>query len=145
MRITATALLALIVSVGLAGARPSDAPEYKKVVKHFDGDQTVMGETISYPEGKPVNIQSLIVTLRPGESTGWHKHGVPTYGYILSGTVDVTYRDRGKRSYSRGQAFMEAMDVWHNGSTVGDEPVRILVVFMGAKGGRPVIRDGAPK
>lgn len=35
---------------------------------------------------------------------------------------------------------MEAMDVWHNGATVGDDPVRILVVFMGAKGARPVIR-----
>ena len=145
MRITATALLATLILVGPVSARPPDAPDYKKIEKHFSGDQTVIGETIRYPKGEPVNIQSLTVTLKPGESTGWHKHGVPTYGYILSGELTVEYAEKGKRVYQAGAAFMDAIDWWHNGSNGTGSPVRVLVVFMGAKGHAPVIRKGAPQ
>jgi quercetin dioxygenase-like cupin family protein len=145
MRITATALLALLVSVGPVSAKPADQPDYKKVKKLFSGDQTIVGETIHYPQGEPVNIRSLIVTLKPGEATGWHKHGVPTYGYMLSGELSVDYGKKGKRVYRTGEAFMEAMDWWHNGLNETGKPARVLVVFMGAKGHPPVIREGAPK
>ena len=145
MRIIAAALLATLVSVGPVSARPPDAPDYKKIEKHFSGDQTVIGETIRYPQGGPVNIQSLSVTLMPGETTGWHKHGVPTYGYILSGELTVDYAEKGKRVYRTGEAFMDAIDWWHNGSNGTGKQTRILVVFMGAKGYSPVIREGAPQ
>ena len=144
MRIIATAMLALLVWAGPASARSPDQPDYKKIEKLFSGDQTIVGETIHYPEGEPVNIRSLIVTLKPGETTGWHKHGVPTYGYILSGDLSVDYGEKGKRVYRAGEAFMEAMDWWHNGSNDTGKPARVLVVFMGAKGHPPVIREGAP-
>ncbi len=145
MRVTAISLLALAVSVGPVSARPPETPEYKKVEKLYSGDQSIVGETIRYPNGDPVNIRSLIVSLKPGEKTGWHKHGVPTYGYILSGDLSVDYGEKGKRVYKAGEAFMEAMDWWHNGSNETAKPVRVLVVFMGAKGHAPVIREGAPK
>lgn len=144
MRIIVTAMLAFLVWVGPASARSPDQPDYKKIEKLFSGDQTIVGETIHYPEGSPVNIRSLIVTLKPGETTGWHKHGVPTYGYILSGVLNVDYGEKGKRVYRAGDAFMEAMDWWHNGSNDTGKPARVLVVFMGAKGPPPVIREGAP-
>lgn len=90
MRLALSLLLCCLLTSSIVSARAPDDIQYRKVVKHFDADRTVMGERISYPKGDPVNIQSLIVTLRPGESTGWHKHGVPTYGYILSGVVEVS-------------------------------------------------------
>jgi quercetin dioxygenase-like cupin family protein len=145
MRITATALLAFVFSVGPVSAKAPGQPEYKKIEKLFSGDQTIVGETIQYPQGDPVNIRSLIVTLKPGEETGWHKHGVPTYGYMLSGNLSVDYGKKGKRVYRAGEAFMEAMDWWHNGINDTGKPARVLVVFMGAKGHPPVIRKGAPK
>ena len=145
MRYLLAAIILVFALAETSGAKSPAQPDYKKVVKHFDGNKTIIGETIRYPSGNPVNIQSLVVTLLPGETTGWHKHGVPTYGYILSGSVTVDYGEKGKRTYRAGDAFMEAMDWWHNGSANGSEPVRILVVFMGAKGVRPVIREGAPK
>ncbi len=144
MRIAATALLVLAASTGPASTRPPDQPDYRKIEKHFSGDQTVIGETIRYPKGGPVNIQSLTVTLGPGETTGWHKHGVPAYGYILAGDLTIDYGEKGKRVYRAGEAFMDAIDWWHNGSNDTGKPVRILVVFMGAKGLSPVIRKGAP-
>lgn len=145
MRYLLAGIILVFALAETSGAKSPGQPDYKKVIKHFDGNKTIIGETIRYPAGDPTNIQSLVVTLLPGEATGWHKHGVPTYGYILSGSVTVDYGEKGKRTYRAGDAFMEAMDWWHNGRTEGGEPVRILVVFMGAKGARPVIREGAPK
>jgi len=117
MRIITTALLALLIPMSPVSAKSPEKPDYKKVEKLFSGDQTIVGETIHYPKGDPVNIRSLIVTLKPGDKTGWHKHGVPTYGYMLSGGLSVDYGEKGKRVYKAGEAFMEAMDWWHNCAT----------------------------
>lgn len=144
MRFVAATLLAFaVLAVPALGLAPSQ-PDYKRLEKLYSGDKTIIGQTISYPKGDPVEIQSLIVTMKPGETTGWHKHGVPTYGYILSGQVTVDYGKKGKRTYRAGEAYMEAMDWWHDGANTGPVPVRILVVFMGAKGHSAVIKDGAP-
>ena len=86
-------------------------------------------------------MTSLIVTMKPAEETGLHRHGVPTYGYILEGQVTVDYGTHGKRTYRKGQAFMEAETATHNGTNDGDVPVRILVVFMGAQGSKNVIHE----
>jgi len=64
---------------------------------------------------------------------------VPLFAYILDGELTVDYGDRGTRTYRRGEAFMEAMDVAHAGINTGTQPVRLLAVYMGAKGAEDVI------
>ena len=130
----------LIILAPAAMAAGTAGPDYARVLSLLSTSQTIVGETIAYPPGPPAKITSAIVTLVPGESTGVHKHGVPTYGYILSGSVTVDYGDHGRRVYKAGTAFMEAMDVWHDGVNSGDVPCRILVVFMGSPTARNVIR-----
>jgi quercetin dioxygenase-like cupin family protein len=144
MRRVTISIFSFLVFAAVAEARSPGEPQYKRVEKLYTGNQTITGETIRYPNGDPVNIQSLVVTMRPGETTGWHKHGVPTYGYVLSGTLSVDYGEKGKHVYQTGEAFMEAMDWWHNGKNEGKVPARVLVVFMGARGSAAVVRDGAP-
>jgi quercetin dioxygenase-like cupin family protein len=61
------------------------------------------------------------------------------FAYILDGEITVDYGDRGKRTYRKGDAFMEAMDVPHFGADTGTLPVRILAVFMGAEGAADTI------
>jgi quercetin dioxygenase-like cupin family protein len=95
---------------------------------------TVLGQAIDYPAGDPAQVTSLIVTLEPGEETGWHKHPVPLYAYLLSGQITVDYGEQGSKTYRPGEAFMEAVESWHNGHNAGPEPARILVVVMGAVG-----------
>jgi quercetin dioxygenase-like cupin family protein len=94
---------------------------------------TVAGETLRYPTGA-AHVTAEIVTLPPGVQTALHKHGVPMFAYILDGEITVDYGDRGKRTYHKGDSIMEAMDVAHFGADAGAQPVRILVVFMGAEG-----------
>jgi quercetin dioxygenase-like cupin family protein len=95
---------------------------------------TIAGETLHYPVTGAAHVTAEIATLPPGVRTALHKHGVPTFAYILDGEITVDYGDRGKRTYRKGDSLMEAMDVAHFGADAGAQPVRILVVFMGAEG-----------
>lgn len=117
------------------------ADDYARVVPLFDGSKNIVGETLVYPQSGPAKVTSLIVTMEPGEETGPHRHGVPTYGYILEGQVTVDYGTHGTRTYRKGEAFMEAEGVTHDGVNDGNVPVRILVVFMGAEGASNVIHE----
>lgn len=95
--------------------------------------KTILGETLRYPTGEP-HVTASIITLAPGQRTIPHKHGVPLFAYILDGELSVDYGDKGVRTYRKGDSLMEAMDVVHYGFNPGKEPVRLLAVYMGAKG-----------
>lgn len=97
-------------------------------------ETTIIGQPIAYPTAAPAKITSAIVTMLPGEATGWHQHDVPMFGYILEGEVTVDYGAKGTRVYRQGDAVIEAVDWPHNGRNTGTVPARILAVFMGAKG-----------
>ena len=94
---------------------------------------TVTDEPIRYPSGT-AHINAVELTLKPGQQTGWHVHPVPLFGYILEGELTVDYGAKGKRTYRKGEALMEAMNQAHNGLNTGRRPLKILVVFMGAAG-----------
>jgi quercetin dioxygenase-like cupin family protein len=100
---------------------------------------SIVGEMLHYPTSGPAHVTAAIVTVAPGDKTIVHKHGVPLFAYILEGELTVDYGQHGKRTYQQGQAFMEAMDVAHYGSSTGSQPVRILAVYMGADGAENVI------
>ena len=112
---------------------------YSKVQPVLDTSKTVMGEILTLQDSSPLHIISTIVTIDPGEVTGWHKHGVPLYIYILSGEVTVDYGDKGVRTFGPGASYMEAMDYWHRGTNRGKVSVRILCVYMGSDKAQNVI------
>ena len=91
--------------------------------------QTVLEQPIVYPTEGPAKVAAAIVTMQPGEETGWHQHDVPMFGEV---TVD--YGAGGARVYRQGDALVEAIDVPHNGRNTGKGEARILSVFMGAEG-----------
>ena len=100
---------------------------------------SIIGETIRYPKTGRAHVTAAIVTLAPGGRTIVHKHGVPLFAYILDGELTVDYGKHGKRTYLKGQTFMEAMNAPHIGINTGSEPVRLLAVYMGAKHAKDVI------
>ncbi|WP_419906928.1 cupin domain-containing protein [Hoeflea sp.] len=124
-----------VVFAGLvSAAHGHDARDYQRVEPLLDDKTTVLGQPLAYPQQGDAKIQSAIVTLLPGEETGTHTHPYPTYGYILSGELTVTYPGGVEKVYKQGQAVMDAVNEPHNGRNTGTEPVRILVVFMGVDG-----------
>jgi quercetin dioxygenase-like cupin family protein len=94
---------------------------------------SVIGQPIAYPDGAP-EVTAAIVTLAPGQATGWHLHEVPLFGYILEGELTVDYGPDGTRTYAAGDAFLEAFGSEHDGLGTGAGPTRLLAVYMGAAG-----------
>lgn len=98
----------------------------------LSGAETVLGQTVAYPDGPP-KITAAIVTMVPGQTTGPHHHEVPLFAYVLEGELTVDYGPDGSRTYTRGDAFLEAYKTSHNGTNTGTGPARILAVFAGSE------------
>ena len=94
--------------------------------------KTVLGQTYTFPAGTPL-IKPFKITIEPGMKTGPHKHAIPLLAYVLSGELGVDYGSRGKKSFSAGEAYVEAIDWCHVGYAEGDEAVQILAVYLGQR------------
>lgn len=127
-------LAGLLGAAGLLIAASDRGLTRDSVASLLNSGQTIIGQQISYPTGAPAKITSVIVTMLPGEQTGWHQHDVPMFGYILEGEVTVDYGSKGIHVYRQGEAILEAVDWPHDGRNTGRGPARILAVFMGADG-----------
>lgn len=139
-RVGRFAPLLAAAALGFAVAEIASAREAAPVVQTLlSSSQTIAGEIIGYPSGTPARITAAIVTFAPGQETGWHTHGVPTFGYILDGELSVDYGSKGTRVYKAGDALLEAIGHPHNGRNTGAVPMRILAVFMGAEGAKTSI------
>ncbi len=134
----ARAAIAVFAALALAGtpalaqpAAPPPAPPGPTSQALLSTGTTILGQPLDYPDGTPA-VTSSIISLAPGVSTGWHRHGAPLFAYILEGELTVDYGDRGSKTYRTGEAVMEAVDLPHNGTNTGTGMVRILAVYIGA-------------
>ena len=103
----------------------------------------VLEQPIIYPTQQPAEVTSAISVLQPGEETGWHKHMVPLHAYVMEGTSTIEFETDGDihaHTFSKGEAWVGAADVWHNASNRTDQPAVVFVVFMGAEGLENTIR-----
>lgn len=110
----------------------------------LDASTTIAGEAFAFPTSALPMVVSRVVTIAPGQSTGWHRHVAPTFGYFLSSTLEVEYAGQGRRIFRTGDALVEAMTVSHNATNVGTETVRILVVSMTSQGKPFAVNTEAP-
>ncbi len=133
MSIRRAVLTASLILGSFASAAADDAALKPTVTPVIDSTQTILGQPIAYPAGS-AEITASIITVPPGGQTGWHKHAVPLFGYILEGALTVDYGDKGTHTYNAGEGLLEAMNWPHNGMNKGTVPVKILVVYAGAKG-----------
>jgi len=91
--------------------------------------------TFQYPETESPEITALHIEFAPGSETTWHRHPVPSLAYILSGELEVTLRESGEtKRFREGDAFAEVINTWHYGKNIGDEPVKLVVFYLGEEG-----------
>ena len=112
----------------------TSAPALIKITPLLTADKTVMDEPIVYPTSGPAELTAAIMALAPGGETPLHVHNVPLAGIVLEGEITVDYGDRGTRTFKAGEAVAEAMQVPHRGKNLTDKPMRLFVLYMGAKG-----------
>ncbi len=124
--ITATVLA---VAASIASAKDT----YPPLDVLLSTTTTTIGQSFEYPDGQ-AKITAAIVTMQPGQKTGWHKHDAPLFAYILEGEITVDYGPDGPKTYKTGDSFVQAFESEHNGQNTGDGITRILAVFAGAEG-----------
>jgi quercetin dioxygenase-like cupin family protein len=98
-----------------------------KTTSSWDGKQIV------YPEGQ-AEVTALLVEIAPGESTGWHQHPVPSFAFLLEGTLEITLTDGRAKRMEPGDALPEVTDTMHMGRALSKTPVKIVVFYAGSAG-----------
>ena len=129
VRVFVLALLLFSPIVALA-VDQSSAVKVTSLLKTTSGWD---GKQIVYPEGQ-AEMTALLVEIAPGESTGWHQHPVPSFGFLLEGTLEITLMDGRVKRMEPGEALSEVTDTMHIGRAVSKTPVKIVVFYAGAIG-----------
>jgi quercetin dioxygenase-like cupin family protein len=132
--------IALAGALGLGGGYALGRTSYPPLDVILSTSSTVIGQPFVYPTGTP-NVTAAIVTMVPGQETGWHKHDVPLFAWMLEGELTVDYGTDGKKVYRKGESLIEAFRTEHNGRNTGSEDVRLLAVFIGAEGAENTVAD----
>ena len=99
-RISSRPLLAagLAGAVGLGCGVALGRTGYPPLEVLLQGSETVLGQEVAYPAGEPV-VTAAIVTMAPGQETGWHAHAAPLFAWMLAGELTVDYGPDGARVY----------------------------------------------
>jgi len=103
------------------------------------------GQKITYPNTDRAEVTAMLVELAPGAETGWHKHPVPVYAYVVSGNLSISLEDGTLLSFGAGDAIIEVVNTLHNGENRGVEPVKLAVFYLGIEGSPNVIKPESAK
>lgn len=98
------------------------------------------GEKIRYPLTDKAEVTAMTVDLAPGAETGWHKHPVPVYAYVIAGNLSVELEDGTQLAFKAGDVIIEVVNTLHNGRNMGAEPVKLAVFYLGVEGSPNVIK-----
>jgi len=102
------------------------------------------GGKIVYPRTDRAEVTAMTVELAPGAQTGWHKHPVPVYAYVIAGSLAVELESGTTLSFKEGDAIIEVVDTLHNGRNRGTGPAKLAVFYLGVEGSPTVIKGAAP-
>ena len=133
----------MLVGLFLIIVQPAIAADYSSGVTSKVLSKTAVtgnGQKISYPLTDRAEVTAMTVDLAPGSETGWHKHPVPVYAYVVSGSLSVELEDGKLLSFSAGEAIIEVVNTLHNGRNSGTVPVKLAVFYLGAEGIPNVVR-----
>ena len=133
----------MLVGLFLIIVQPAIAADYSSGVTSKVLSKTTVtgnGQKISYPLTDRAEVTAMTVDLAPGSETGWHKHPVPVYAYVVSGSLSVELEDGKLLSFSAGEAIIEVVNTMHNGRNSGTVPVKLAVFYLGAEGIPNVVR-----
>jgi quercetin dioxygenase-like cupin family protein len=102
------------------------------------------GTPIAYLKTDQPEITAMTVDIFPGAQTGWHKHFVPVYAYVITGCLTVNIEGSNSRQFNTGDVIIEVVNTRHNGVNMGSYPVKLIVFYTGAKAIPNVLKTAAP-
>ncbi|MFE1314023.1 cupin domain-containing protein [Streptomyces sp. NPDC058755] len=119
LAVTGVLTVATVLTCGTAGATPPGPGVTARIIS-----QTTIGDT---------DYTLREITVPPGQSTGWHYHDGPLYGFVKQGTLshfDSTCASDGV--YRKGSTIQEPSgpDHVHLGRNLGDTPLVLDVLYV---------------
>lgn len=136
----ASATVLFVTLCGAVSVRAADYPELK-VEKLLVSSSAYNGQPLAYLEGKHPEVTAMTVTIPPGGETGWHRHPVPVYAYVMEGELTVELKNERKYRFTKGEVILEVRETPHNGRNTGTDPTKLLVFYTGSSGIPNVIRE----
>jgi quercetin dioxygenase-like cupin family protein len=115
----------LLPAGGISSERADEIPGVT-VTPLISTTTTASGQTIEVPVRPEVVVSRFEIA--PGVALPIHRHPYPRYGYVLSGTLEVTVSGGKTYRYRAGDFMTEVINQWHSGKNVGDTTVRLLVI-----------------
>jgi quercetin dioxygenase-like cupin family protein len=125
------------ISQSLSSTVPTVPTKIVTILKSSVNDA---GQAIRYPQGGVPEVTMLRVEIPPGRETGWHTHPVPSFAYVISGTLTVALKNGRQLRFTASQGLAESVDVLHDGKNLGATPVELVVVYLGEKSHPIVVR-----
>ncbi|MEX0593177.1 MAG: cupin domain-containing protein [Balneolaceae bacterium] len=92
------------------------------------------GEPIEWPEGT-AEASMLRIQIPVGAETGMHLHPIPSFNYVQQGILEVTNEEGETVRLEAGQGSAEIINEMHNGRSVGEEPVILVIFYASVEGG----------
>jgi hypothetical protein len=141
MKMMTTRVLGVVVAlvVSLVGG-PAGAQEDEKAPKGMSVRNAVTSlGPFSATVSAPILVTGTTVVLEPGGRTGRQQYVVPTYVYVVDGTLVTDYEAgpagiKGAQYHAAGQSFMDNGGWWHNYFNRSTKPVTVLLVHIGYPG-----------
>ena len=111
-----------------------------KITKLIETDVSWENTKIIYPKGD-AKITALLVEMQPKAKMRIHHHEVPSFGYILEGTIRVKSESGEVKKFSKGDVVIEMINKKHSGFNPGNKITKFIVFYMGTKDLKNTIID----
>jgi quercetin dioxygenase-like cupin family protein len=132
-------VLAAAMALAASALHAEEAARPVVVKPVLTTDVTADGQPITLPAR---DAQLIVSTyeIAPGTTLPEHKHPFSRYAYVLAGTLRVTNTETGKSDvYNPGDFITEIVGQWHQGTNIGTDTVKLLVIDQVEKGQSAVV------
>lgn len=128
----------LLIGSGFIAAslHADDAKAYKSeivITPLLKTQKDGAGNKLVYPTNGNAEATAVLVEIPLGAQTGWHKHPVPCFAYILEGELRVELETGKVETLKAGHAFAEVVNVLHNGINPGPATVKLVMFVVGVE------------
>ena len=83
---------------------------------------------------KKPEVTVLKIIINVGEELPMHKHDLVNSAYVKKGALTVITDDNKEITLNEGEVLPELIGKYHYGKNTGNEPVELIVFYLGQKG-----------
>jgi hypothetical protein len=137
---TVVAVVATVLAfAAVVEAQDAKPPEPKGVTARGLVGST--GPIASAAVSIPAALSGQVIELAPGGQTGRQRNLVPSFLYVIQGTLVVDTQGgpigvSGVQYHGEGQSYAGPPNLWYNVMNTGQQPAKYLILFVAPPGAK---------